>query len=72
MNLPLGIMNYKRVTIWMEGFLKALETQENVSKNQINTLLEKIDEIIEEIESLPNNSSGTIEFDAENDDDLPF
>ncbi len=78
-------MSIKSKADWIRGFLESLEYSDNISQKQIKILKDKLNELLEEIDSdeddedwpdidLPSNSSNrksTSDYDDE-PDDLPF
>ena len=59
-------MEYNKIGLWAKGYIEALMTGDEVSKGQLETLIEKIREMIDEQEEPEDYQR------PEGTDDLPF
>lgn len=59
-------MEYNKIGLWTKGYIEALMTGDEVSKEQLETLIEKIREMIDEQEKNEGYQR------TEGTDDLPF
>lgn len=62
-------MEYNKIGLWAKGYLDALMTGEKVSKQQLEALIKKIREMIDENETAEEFRPGTS---GSATDDLPF
>ena len=62
-------MNYIETKYWIKGYVDALQKCENVSKEHLQDLIAKVQNVIDDIET---NRPSTEQFGSDEYDDLPF
>lgn len=64
------MMNYNKIGLWLKGYVDAIEDGESVTKEQLETLIARLEQMI----NIKEKESKVIpaEEEEEEDDDLPF
>jgi hypothetical protein len=75
-------MSYNQIAAWLKGYLDALQSNEEVTKDQLQTIIDRVQEMISKAEeqkgdeevasSAENDQKKAQRSDGEPDDDLPF
>lgn len=68
-------MSYNKVGMWAKGYLEALMAGDEISKSQLEVLIDRVREMIDDEEANQDNefpTSSNYAAPADSTDDLPF